>query len=128
MKIQIDPLSDQAILSALRAGKQRRAARLLVRYYGSAIYHLCRARVEDMEQAEDLTQASFSLALSTLDSLRGAGSTLGWLEAKAEECCEAFCRERGIDPLPAGAADADHEPGRISESLQRRLDMLASCL
>ncbi len=133
MKIQIDSISDQAILTALREGKHRRAARILVRYYGSAVFHLCSSVVKDIEHAEDMTQASFQRAFSSLSSLQGQASTLDWLRAIALSCCEAHLEEQGCTPRPAadGIADdgaAADAPRSISASLQRRLEVLASCL
>ena len=133
MQIQIDSASDQAILSALREGKVRHAAGLLVSYHGNTIYNVCRSLVADPELAEDLTQESFRRAFSRLEGIQGTSSPRSWLVGIAQQCCaEAVERVSApesaelpdVDPLAA----ADTGSWRISESLQRRLEVLASAL
>ncbi len=183
MEIQIDTASDQAILSALREGKLRHAAGLMVRYYGNAIFTVCRNRLVQPEAAEDLTQECFRRAFSELAGLQGASSPLDWLLRIAESCCadrpgpeasaagtseanspliaeppeeasRATCggliperpeaartrnspfiaeppKEASRATLPFTAErpqEASRATCRISESLQRRLEMLASAL
>jgi DNA-directed RNA polymerase specialized sigma24 family protein len=131
MEIQIDTAADQNILSALREGKHRQAAGLLVRYYGNTIFGVCRSMVAQVEQAEDLAQESFRRAFSALEGIQGHPSPRAWLMNVAQQCCaDHLQRLVGVeDELPGIDREALGEaPWRISESLQRRLEVLASSL
>ena len=131
MEIQIDTVADQNILSALREGKHRQAASLLVRYYGNTIFGVCRSMVPQVEQAEDLTQESFRRAFSALGGIQGHPSPRAWLMNVAQRCCADHLKQFvGVDEeLPGLERDTAVEANwRISESLQRRLEVLASAL
>jgi DNA-directed RNA polymerase specialized sigma24 family protein len=131
MEIQIDTAADQAILSALREGKGRQAAGLLVRYYGNTVFNVCRSLIGVAEQAEDLTQETFRRAFSGLLGIVGQVSPRAWLIGVAQQCCGEHARQVATaagEDHPAEETQADAAPWRISESLQRRLEMLASAL
>lgn len=133
MEIEIDSAEDQAILSALRTKEHRQAARLMVRYYGNAVFNFCLAQVSDQTLAEDLTQTSFSKAFAQLDQFKGQDSPRSWLMWMAGEVClehvEGADLAQGEDDLSTVELDAGLlEPQKISESLRRRLEVLASAL
>lgn len=119
MELRIDPAADQAILTALRSGDHRQAARLMVKHHGFAVFHICRAATGSEEAAEDLTQASFARAFALLPGLSGDLTTREWLEGIARQCCAG--RET---PDPTGGS----RTSGISESLRRRLEVLAAAL
>ena len=143
MEIQIDTVADQNILSALREGKHRQAASLLVRYYGNTVFGVCRSMVPQVEQAEDLTQESFRRVFSALGGIQGHPSPRAWLMNVAQRCCADHLKQFvGVgepegrtgascapeDELPSLDRDVVEANWRISESLQRRLEVLASAL
>ena len=133
MQIEIDNASDQAILSALREGKVRQAAGLLVRNHGNTVYNVCRSLVSDPELAEDATQQVFHRAFSELGSIQGTSSPRVWLIGIAQGCCAEALKAHAAsddDELPPLDPTAAAEVGswRLSESLQRRLEMLVSSL
>lgn len=131
MEIQLDTATDQSILSALRQGDARRAASMLVRYYGNSIFGLCRTLVNDLEQAEDLTQESFARAFSRMNGIQGAPSVRGWLMGVTQQCCAERLEPSGCpqDGEASCSSQAAERAGwKISESLQRRLEVLASSL
>jgi DNA-directed RNA polymerase specialized sigma24 family protein len=131
MEIQIDTAADQAILSALREGKGRHAAGLLVRYYGNMVFNVCRSLIGQAEQAEDLTQETFRRAFSMLSGIVGQVSPRTWLMSVAQECCgeqAGRVASAASERHPIADPPADAATWRISESLQRRLEMLASAL
>jgi DNA-directed RNA polymerase specialized sigma24 family protein len=130
MQIEIDSASDQAILSALREAKVRQAAGLLVRYYGNSVYNVCRSLVTDNELSEDLTQETFRRAFSELGSIQGSSSPRSWLIGIAQRACAAALEAVADPELPElePMTTADTGSWRISESLQRRLEALASAL
>jgi len=135
MKLQIDSAADQAILTALRNADWRQAANLMVRYYGNAVFNLCSAQVEGKETAEDLTQAAFGRAFSSLKSFHGDSSTRAWLIDLARQCClEHLAVQENVparqeDLIKTVQLDSGlSERLKISESLRRRLEMLASAL
>jgi RNA polymerase sigma-70 factor (ECF subfamily) len=131
MEIQIDSAADQLILTALREGRQRQAANLMVRYYGSTVYNVCRSLVSEVEAAEDLTQEAFRRAFSDLAGIQGAPSPRGWLVSVAQRCCADHLRDLAeVEmPEPDPAARLDDGGGwRVSESLHRRLEVLAAAL
>jgi DNA-directed RNA polymerase specialized sigma24 family protein len=132
MQIQIDNPSEQAILTALREGKNRHAAGLLIAYHGNSIYNVCRSLIADAEQAEDLTQEVFRRAFARLDGLLSAPSPRIWLAGIAQQCCSEAVQ---VVSSPAAAELPEFDPlgtdlgnWRISDSLKRRLEMLASAL
>lgn len=132
MEIRIDSPSDQAILSALREGKLRQAAGLLVRYHGNTIYNVCRTLVTDPELAEDLTQESFRRAFAGLSGIQGSASPRSWLVGIAQSCCaealQAVSSPEAAELPEIEPAGLDSGVWRISESLQRRLEVLAAAL
>jgi DNA-directed RNA polymerase specialized sigma24 family protein len=132
MEIQIDSAADQSILSALREGKHRQAASLLVRYYGNTVFCLCRTMVPQVDEAEDLTQESFRSAFSALGGIQGHPSPRAWLMKVAQRCCADHLKQYvGVqEELPSLDREVPAEAAnwRISESLQRRLEVLASAL
>jgi DNA-directed RNA polymerase specialized sigma24 family protein len=132
MQIEIDSPSEQAILTALREGKNRHAAGLLVSYHGNTIYNLCRSLVGDAEQAEDLTQEAFRRALARLDGLLSAPSPRSWLVGVAQQCCsealQAVSSQEAAELPDFDPMGTDPGIWRISDSLKRRLEMLASAL
>jgi DNA-directed RNA polymerase specialized sigma24 family protein len=133
MEIRIDSAADQAVLSALREGKRRQGAILLVRYYGTTIFNVCRTLVPDTEAAEDLTQASFKQAFSSMGGIVGSVSPRVWLMNVAQQCCAGYLRQvtdatDAEAPLPDPQAVAAAGNARMPESLQRRLEMLAAAL
>lgn len=129
MEIRIDSAADQSILNALRQGQRRQAGQLLVRYYGNMVFNVCRTLVPTLEQAEDLTQASFTRAFTDLGGIQGSPSARVWLMNVAQRCCADHLAELGeaADELPQAVSDSS-SGYRISESLQRRLEMLATSL
>jgi DNA-directed RNA polymerase specialized sigma24 family protein len=135
MKLRIDSAADQAILTALREKDQRQAAQLLNRYYSNAVFNLCSAQVDAREQAEDLTHEAFSCAFTSLPSFHGETSARSWLITIARKCClEHLARlevsdETQQDLLTTVQLDSGiSERLKISESLHRRLEVLASSL
>jgi len=135
MEIQNDSAADQAILAALREGNSRQAAKLMAHYYGGSVFNVCRSLVVDPDQAEDLTQASFSRAFSSLDSIRiqGQVSPRVWLMNVAQECCATYLRQEvcpeDVDvAIPDPQVVGNQSSWKISESLERRLEILASAL
>jgi RNA polymerase sigma factor (sigma-70 family) len=135
MKLRIDSATDQAILTALREKDLRKAAQLMVRYYGTAVYNLCSAQVEDREQAEDLTQEAFTRAFGSIGSFHGGTSARSWLITTARKCCLEHLAKQEVaddsqqDLLTTVQLDAGiTERLKISESLHRRLEVLASSL
>jgi DNA-directed RNA polymerase specialized sigma24 family protein len=122
MELTIDKAAEQTILSALREGDVRRAARLMVRSHGLAVFERCFAIVGDTSTAEDLTQASFARAFALLAGFRGDLNSREWLLGIAERCTE----EHG--PRAARAAESPPERPGIRESLIRRLEVLAAAL
>jgi DNA-directed RNA polymerase specialized sigma24 family protein len=119
MELRIDAADEQTILSALREGDLRRAARLMVRSHGLAVFERCFQVVGDAATAEDLTQASFARAFALLGGFRGELSSRQWLLGIAERCA----REHDTR-----SAAPDKPPERVSESLLRRLEVLAAAL
>jgi DNA-directed RNA polymerase specialized sigma24 family protein len=130
MEIQIDSAPDQSILTALREGKRRQAGTLMVRYYGNTVFNVCRTMVPTLEQAEDLTQESFTRAFSDLGGIQGSPSPRVWLMNLAQACCASHLEQysAAAEELPPPPAPDATTSFRISESLQRRLEMLASSL
>jgi RNA polymerase sigma-70 factor, ECF subfamily len=135
MKLRIDSAADQAILTALREKDRRQAAQLLVRYYGNAVFNLCSAQVEGREQAEDLTHEAFSRGFASLTSFHGETSARSWLITIARTCClehlasQEVSEETQQDLLRTVQLDSGiGERLKISESLHRRLEVLATSL
>jgi DNA-directed RNA polymerase specialized sigma24 family protein len=132
MDIEIDSAPDQAILSTLREGKLRQAAGLMVRHHATTVYGVCQRLIPDPEQAEELTHQTFSAAFAALAGFRQQRSPREWLVQLAER----LCRESLADSAGAGAGEPTaEEPGfrhpgtrRITDSLQRRLEVLATSL
>jgi DNA-directed RNA polymerase specialized sigma24 family protein len=133
MQLEIDNASDQTILSALREGKPRQAAGLLISYHGNTVFNVCRSMVVDPELAEDLTQETFRRAFGGLLGIQGSSSPRAWLVGLAQQCCSeaaGTASRPDVADLPPfdQMASADAPGWRISESLQRRLEVLASSL
>jgi len=122
MELRIDPASDQAILSALRSGQVREAARLMVQSHGVAVFQVCHAMTGELELAEDLTQASFARAFALLRGFGGEMTIRQWLEGIARRCCA----EQAPD-APPGEVASDGTLV-VSESLRRRLEVLAAAM
>jgi len=121
MELRIDPAAEQAILSALRAGDIRQAARLMVQYHGVAVYESCCSMVGDVEEAEDLTQSVFARAFALLAGFRGELNSRQWLLEVGRRRCEEYLE---ASPRRAGSTEATG----IGESLRRRLEVLASAV
>lgn len=119
MEIKIDPVAEQTVLSALRDGDVRRAAHLMVRYHGVSVFGTCRDLVQDHDLAEDLTQAVFARAFALLTGFRGELSSREWLIGIA--------RQSAADHGSGGQRLGGESRG-ISDSLRRRLDVLAAAL
>jgi DNA-directed RNA polymerase specialized sigma24 family protein len=140
MQLEIDSAAEQSILSALREGNKRQVASLLIRYYGNAVYSLCWGQVLHFETAEDLTHDAFRRAFTSLGDFHGERSARGWLIAIARECCMDYLkhspqgresRDRALEAEGGSAGSAEGSIGelkRVSDSLQRRLEALASAL
>jgi DNA-directed RNA polymerase specialized sigma24 family protein len=127
MELRIDSAADQNILSALREGDRRQAARLMVLYHGVAVYEQCLALVQEQEAAEDLTQATFKRAFADLSQLLGESSPRDWLLEVARTCSNEHLGARQPDGQPSRTAQ-EGERLSISESLRRRLEVLASAV
>jgi DNA-directed RNA polymerase specialized sigma24 family protein len=121
MELRIDPASDQAILSALRSGQVREAARLMVQTHGVAVFQVCLAMTGELELAEDLTQASFARAFALLRGFGGEMTIRQWLEGIARRCCAEQSPDAPGEVAPDGALV-------VSESLRRRLEVLAAAM
>jgi len=120
MELRIDQAAEQGILTALRAGQVRQAARLMVQYHGVAVFDVCVETVGDPEAAEDLTQATFARAFALLHGFRGELTSREWLLGIALQSCEAA--SAGTD------SDRRATDRTISDSLRRRLEVLASAV
>lgn len=125
MELQIDSAADQNILRALREKEARQAARLMVDYYGVAVFAECRRIVGDEEAAEDLTQETFSRVFGALPAPAGRDSVREWLLAAARATCAGHDAPREA-PVDVGRSGGGRVT--ISESLRRRLEMLAAAL
>jgi len=129
MELRIDSAADQNILSALREGDRRQAARLMVLYYGVAVYEQCLALVQDQEAAEDLTQDAFTRAFADLSRFLGERSPRDWLLEVARACSSERLGSRQPDgDQDTSTTGQEGERLSISESLRRRLEVLASAV
>jgi RNA polymerase sigma-70 factor (ECF subfamily) len=129
MELRIDSAADQNILSALREGDRRQAARLMVLYYSVAVYERCLALVQEQEVAEDLTQAAFTRAFADLSQFLGERSPRDWLLEVARTCSNERPGSRQPDgDLDPSTTGQEGERLSISESLRRRLEVLASAV
>jgi DNA-directed RNA polymerase specialized sigma24 family protein len=133
MELRIDPAADQSILAALRENRYRQAATFMVRYYGNAVLTLCHEAAEDPEAAEDLAQESFTRAFQSLSSLRGDTPVRRWLLNIAARRCEERLPNDPMLALGTLVESAERAIGsgevrQASESLRRRLEVLASSL
>ena len=126
MELRIDSATDQVILAALVERDGRRAARLMVNYYGLAVFEECCRRVGRRELAEDLTQVAFARAFAALAEFGGRRSAREWLVAVAHECCAEYLRAH---PEAGGSTGIEgEERAAIGESIRRRLEVLAAAV
>lgn len=134
MELRIDSAADQSIIAALRNGERREAAGLMVRYYANAVLNLCAAQVEELERAEDLTHECFRQAFATMDAFGGELSVRNWLVYTSRQVClEQLQREAADAPPPPDMLNTvrlsgDDDRLRVSDSLRRRLEVLAAAL
>ncbi len=126
MEIQIDSAADQSILTALREGKRRQAGQLLVRYYGNLVFNVCRTLVPTLEEAEDLTQASFTRAFSDLGGIQGSMTPRIWLMNVAQACCASHLESAaGAEELPLPSARQRPPDQRVAPAPARDAGLLA---
>lgn len=104
----VNDTDDAVLLDRARAG-DRAAEELIyrrhVRYVGAVALHVC-GRHQD---AEDIVQETFTLALSRLDQLREPAAMRGWLARIAVSLCQRRVRRRKLlrfVGLDDGADDA----------------------
>lgn len=136
MKIQLDSLADQVILAALREHRSRQAAHLMVRNYAPLVYNFCRTCLPDLELAEDVTQDSFAKAFASFTALQGSATPEVWILDIARQCCAKHAdqitstaiRKNLVLSPSVLQLNEFKQNWRMSESLQRRLKILASSL
>lgn len=88
------------------AGDEQGFHRLIIKYQ-SAIYRLVLFRVENYDDAQELTQEVFLKAYQKLDSLRKSDQFYPWLRQIAENQCQDWQRKRRAPyllPMPADSA------------------------
>jgi len=104
----VDETDDASLLVRARAGDRRAEEAIYrrhVRYVGAVALHVC-GRHQD---AEDIVQETFTLALSRLDQLREPAALRGWLARIAVSLCQRRVRRRKLlrfVGLDDGADDA----------------------
>jgi RNA polymerase sigma-70 factor, ECF subfamily len=130
-------ISGAAMLARVAQGDQEAVARLYDDY-ADAVFRFIYRRVDGCyEDAEELTQDTFLLAVSYAGTYDGSCAQLTWLCCLAKRCIADFCRRRGRQKrIPAsavvsldchggewnsaGAADPDMVPERLET--ERLLD------
>jgi RNA polymerase sigma-70 factor (ECF subfamily) len=118
------PVSDAALVAALRAGRREARATLFDRYGDDVERVLYRILGPDSE-IQDLLQDVFVAALGSLGKLRDPDALRGWLTGiavrKARKCILKRQRWRFIQLLPAGELPEReaHSPSpEVSEALR----------
>ena len=95
----LDSLSDEQLVQRAREGSLEAFEALMARYE-DRIYQLAVRILNDLHEAEDVTQQTFLNALEHLDSFRGDSSFAGWLFRIATNAALKVLRKRrGLDTI-----------------------------
>lgn len=106
-------VSDQELVQWVRAGRED-AVRDLLRRYQDPIFKFLYLKVQDREQAEDLTQDTFVKVLDSLDTYRGDGKLSSWITKIANRVALDYFRTRLRERETLQRAPLEITPGRLA--------------
>lgn len=121
-------MDDQAIIRGILAGRTDDFA-ILVERHQRMIHAVAQRYLDDVDAADEVTQATFVRAFSSLARFRGAGSFRTWLCAIALNQCRALARRKRarrllrLDDVPESALPAV-EPAAPAAWLERMVTRL----
>lgn len=137
--------SDRRLVALARHGNEQ-AVRVLVRRYNRQLFRVARGIVRDDPEAEDVVQAAYVRAFTSLEGYRGEASFSTWLTRIAlneaygrlrrhrptvefSEVEAAVDPERGrllMFPTAQGPADPENEAGReqVRQFLERAIETI----
>src|SRR3546814_8342060 len=119
-----DVSRDGQLVTLARQGDEQ-AVRVLVRRYNQQLFRVARGVVHDDGEAEDIVQAAYVRAFTSLDGYRGEASFSTWLTRIAlNEAYGRLRRRRPTVELSAvdatdGSGGGDRKSTRLNSSLMR---------
>src|SRR5262249_53580299 len=75
----VGDISDGALLDRFVATRDEAAFEVLVARHGPMVWHVCRAALSDLHDAEDAFQAAFLVLAHRAGAIRSRGSIASWL-------------------------------------------------
>lgn len=133
-------LTDQQLLTGLRAQSELHFAELYQRYF-QRIYNFVYARMRNHAETEEVVQETFLAVFRSFENYRGQSSLLSWIYGIAKNTTNNTLRraksqneridlagEDGLAPRPSigvGAPDEQLDLYRFGDQLTQRLDQLA---
>ncbi|MBV9252836.1 MAG: RNA polymerase sigma factor [Actinobacteria bacterium] len=112
----VDSARDRALVERFQAGDPTGFEDLYRRYY-DRLYRFCLKRIDDPDDAEEVTQESFLRAFRALSTFGGERRFYPWLSVIAARLCiDNYRRQRPVEP----AADVD--PGVVDGGQQAVID------
>ena len=102
-------MSDEALVSASRAGDQD-AFRKLVERHAQRVYSFLRRRVSSDEDASDLAQEVFVTVYTSLSRLRNDAGFGGWLLGITRNQWKMYLRRAEKRELPSDELDDEQSP------------------
>src|SRR5438067_766502 len=104
----LDPLTDQELLSRYAAGDEAAFA-ALVRRHGPMVWHVCRRALRQAQDAEDVFQATFLVLARKAGTVRWRPSVAPWLYAVAQRLVNKArsLAGRPLRPLPVPRPSPD---------------------
>lgn len=106
--VQMETLSDEAILTRIRGG-ERALFELLMRRHNRRVFRIARAVVRTDDEAEDVMQEAYVRAYAHLDQFAGGSSWITWVTRIALH--EALARVRRQGRFTSAGEDLDMSTG-----------------
>jgi RNA polymerase sigma-70 factor (ECF subfamily) len=119
--------SDEELVRGAKAGSQEAFGELVARYK-DAVFGVAYHRLQDFEEARDVTQEAFVKAFQGLETLRRPAAFANWLNRIAEgTAIDAVRRRRRELPLEAAgevADTSDQDGDGVAEQVREALATL----
>ena len=93
MELQLNDMSDEALVAASREG-DRSAYAALVRRHSKRVYAVCMGILGSVTDSEDIFQETFVKGMSNIHSLRDDGQFVGWISQIARNLCRDYLRNQ----------------------------------